>query len=95
MTRQFFGDLKQKTQRCRSSFDNIDYRMKKGIQSIEFFQQLKMAHVLKPGEAERLTPNHPDWCWLQTPMNQLLKERSAPFDASVRTKQSFNRFLDV
>jgi len=41
-----------------------------------------MAHVLKPGEAERLTPNHPDWCWLQTPMNQLLKERSAPFDAS-------------
>jgi len=30
---------------------------------------------------ERLTPNHPDWLWLQSPMNELLKERSAPFDA--------------
>jgi len=30
---------------------------------------------------ERLTPTHPDWLWLQSPMNELLKERSAPFDA--------------
>jgi len=30
---------------------------------------------------ERLSPNHPDWLWLQSPMNDLLKERSAPFDA--------------
>jgi len=30
---------------------------------------------------ERLTPSHPDWLWLQSPMNELLKERSAPFDA--------------
>jgi len=30
---------------------------------------------------ERLTPTHPDWFWLQSPMNELLKERSAPFDA--------------
>jgi len=30
---------------------------------------------------ERLSPSHPDWIWLQTPMNDLLKERSAPFDA--------------
>jgi len=30
---------------------------------------------------ERLSPNHPDWLWLQSPMNELLKERSAPFDA--------------
>merc|ERR1712042_366130 len=35
------------------------------------------------GPKERLSPSHPDWCWLQTPMNQLLKERSAPFEASV------------
>jgi len=28
-----------------------------------------------------LSPSHPDWIWLQTPMNDLLKERSAPFDA--------------
>jgi len=30
---------------------------------------------------ERLSPSHPDWLWLQSPMNELLKERSAPFDA--------------
>jgi len=30
---------------------------------------------------ERLSPTHPDWLWLQSPMNELLKERSAPFDA--------------
>jgi len=30
---------------------------------------------------ERLSPSHPDWIWLQLPMNELLKERSAPFDA--------------
>jgi len=30
---------------------------------------------------ERLSPSHPDWIWLQLPMNDLLKERSAPFDA--------------
>jgi len=29
---------------------------------------------------ERLTPTHPDWLNLQSPMNELLKERSAPFD---------------
>jgi len=29
---------------------------------------------------ERLTPSHPDWLNLQSPMNELLKERSAPFD---------------
>jgi len=28
-----------------------------------------------------LSPSHPDWIWLQLPMNDLLKERSAPFDA--------------
>ena len=32
---------------------------------------------------ERLSPSHPDWIWLQLPMNDLLKERSAPFDAKV------------
>merc|ERR1712168_151441 len=32
---------------------------------------------------ERLSPKHPDWLWLQSPMEQLMAERSAPFDAKV------------
>ena len=32
---------------------------------------------------ERLSPKHPDWCWIQLPMEQLLVERSVPFDAKV------------
>jgi len=31
-------------------------------------------------KAERLSPSHPDWLNLQSPMNELLKERSVPFD---------------
>jgi len=30
---------------------------------------------------ERLSPKHPDWIWLQTPAEQLIAERSAPFDS--------------
>merc|ERR1712142_374173 len=30
---------------------------------------------------ERLSPKHPDWQWVQLPMEQLLVERSVPFDA--------------
>jgi len=30
---------------------------------------------------ERLSPKHPDWIWLQTPQEQLIAERSAPFDS--------------
>merc|ERR1712212_450822 len=40
----------------------------------------------KMGEAaptERLSPKHPDWLWLQSPAEQLMAERSAPFDAKV------------
>jgi len=29
----------------------------------------------------RLSPKHPDWIWLQTPAEQLIQERSAPFDS--------------
>merc|ERR1711970_803124 len=29
---------------------------------------------------ERLSPKHPDWLWLQSPMKQLMAERSQPFD---------------
>jgi len=29
---------------------------------------------------EKLTPKHPDWLWLQSPAEQLMAERSAPFD---------------
>jgi hypothetical protein len=32
---------------------------------------------------EKLTPQHPDWVWLQSPLDELTKERSAPFDAKV------------
>jgi len=32
---------------------------------------------------EKLTPKHPDWIWLQSPAELLLKERSAPFDPKV------------
>jgi len=31
-------------------------------------------------KTERLSPSHPDWLNLQSPMNELLKERSTPFD---------------
>jgi len=31
----------------------------------------------------KLSPKHPDWIWLQSPMEQLISERSAPFDAKV------------
>merc|ERR1712042_406035 len=37
----------------------------------------------KMGEAaptERLSPKHPDWLWLQSPMEQLMAERSVQFD---------------
>jgi len=30
--------------------------------------------------AEKLSPKHPDWIWLQSPQEQLMTERSAPFD---------------
>jgi len=29
---------------------------------------------------EKLSPKHPDWIWLQTPMETLIAERSTPFD---------------
>jgi len=32
---------------------------------------------------EKLSPKHPDWVWLQTPYDQLIQERSAPYDAKV------------
>jgi len=32
---------------------------------------------------EKLSPKHPDWIWLQSPAEQLIAERSAPFDAKV------------
>ena len=44
---------------------------------------------------ERLSPSHPDWIWLQTPMNDLLKERSAPFDAKVRKKTKMGAQVDA
>merc|ERR1712121_219581 len=36
-----------------------------------------------PAPVERLSPKHPDWLWLQSPMDQLLAERSAPIDPKV------------
>merc|ERR1712121_264022 len=36
-----------------------------------------------PTPVERLAPKHPDWLWLQSPMDQLLAERSAPIDPKV------------
>merc|ERR1711872_1049696 len=35
------------------------------------------------GATEKLSPKHPDWVWLQTPYDQLIQERSAPYDAKV------------
>jgi len=32
---------------------------------------------------ERLSPKHPDWIWLQSPQEQLMAERSAPYDPKV------------
>merc|ERR1712142_320619 len=32
-------------------------------------------------KVERLSPKHPDWIWLQSPAEQLMAERSAPFDS--------------
>merc|ERR1711942_529737 len=29
---------------------------------------------------EKLSPKHPDWIWLQSPAEQLMAERSVPFD---------------
>merc|ERR1739838_156164 len=42
-----------------------------------FFSQTTaaMAEVV-----EKLSPKHPDWVWLQSPGEQLMAERSAPFD---------------
>merc|ERR1712142_425926 len=34
----------------------------------------------KMAAVEKLTPKHPDWLWLQSPAEQLMAERSAPFD---------------
>jgi len=34
-------------------------------------------------KVEKLSPKHPDWVWLQTPFDQLIAERSAPYDAKV------------
>merc|ERR1712042_251525 len=34
----------------------------------------------KMAAVERLSPKHPDWIWLQSPQDQLMAERSAPFD---------------
>ena len=34
-------------------------------------------------KVERLSPKHPDWLWLQSPAEQLMAERSAPFDSKV------------
>ena len=33
---------------------------------------------------ERLSPRHPDWVWLQSPLEELSAERSAAFDAKVK-----------
>jgi len=33
-----------------------------------------------PAPVERLSPKHPDWLWLQSPAEQLMQERSVPFD---------------
>merc|ERR1712121_47399 len=43
-------------------------------------QATKMA---APTPVERLSPKHPDWLWLQSPMEQLLAERSVPIDPKV------------
>jgi len=32
-------------------------------------------------KAEKLSPKHPDWIWLKSPEEQLMQERSAPFDS--------------
>merc|ERR1712142_1377817 len=32
-------------------------------------------------KVERLSPKHPDLIWLQSPAEQLMAERSAPFDS--------------
>ena len=44
-------------------------------------------------KAERLSPSHPDWLNLQSPMNELLKERSVPFDPKVRLALSLFCFV--
>jgi len=34
-------------------------------------------------KVERLSPKHPDWLWLKSPEEQLMQERSAPYDSKV------------
>merc|ERR1712121_75186 len=55
-------------------------RQRKGflLHSAKEHPESKMA-----APVERLSPKHPDWLWLQSPMEQLMAERSAPFDAEV------------
>merc|ERR1712180_54905 len=40
----------------------------------------KKVKMGEPAPVERLSPKHPDWLWLQSPQEQLMAERSAPFD---------------
>merc|ERR1712002_1212693 len=42
-----------------------------------------VAKMAAPAPVERLSPKHPDWLWLQSPMEQLLAERSVPIDPKV------------
>merc|ERR1712121_169506 len=55
-------------------------RQRKGflLHSAKEHPESKMA-----APVERLSPKHPDWLWLQSPMEQLLAERSAPIDPKV------------
>jgi len=34
-------------------------------------------------KVEKLSPKHPDWIWLKTPEEQLMQERSTPYDSKV------------
>merc|ERR1712142_88172 len=34
-------------------------------------------------KVERLSPKHPDWLWLKSPEEQLMQERSAPYDSKI------------
>ena len=34
-------------------------------------------------KADKLSPKHPDWVWLKSPEEQLMQERSTPYDSKV------------
>ena len=52
--------------------------------STNYIRRLTMAKV------EKLSPKHPDWIWLKTPEEQLMQERSTPYDSKVSPHPAFS-----